>query len=112
LRFGPLFISLPVAGIVFALGIDRGHEEHALAVRRPRTSRSFGGDRSDFLRISCQRGTGAIEVLHPDLSAAAIARRLENHALAVRRETNTIFARAGRRGQSLRLSATDRDDPQ
>ena len=53
---------------------------------------SFGRDAGHLARLAGQRSGGSIEVLHPDLRAATFARRLEQHALAVGREADAVFA--------------------
>src|ERR1035441_9150999 len=80
LRLGLFFVALLIARIVLAIGIDRRDEQDALAVWRPESTRSLGGDTGHLARLAGHRATGGVEILNPDLRSSPIARRLEHRS--------------------------------
>ena len=112
LRLGAFFVALFVAGVVGAFGIDRRDENDALAIGRPSATRSFCGNCCHFLGIAGEVAAGGVKILHIDLRAAAVAWRLEDHTLAVRRETRTILTGSRDWTQPFCLAAGHRHDPQ
>src|ERR1039457_909022 len=61
------FVALLVTRVVFAIGINRRHEDDVLSVRRPDRAISAGRDRCDLMWFSYQHSASGVEIAHPNL---------------------------------------------
>ena len=109
LGLGFLFVALLLQA-VFAVGINVGDKQNALAVRRPRAPR-LRSRCWDLTSIAGKRSRRRVEILQPNLRPAVFG-RFKDEAFAIGRKSWSVFAGAASRSESARFASGDRHDPQ
>jgi hypothetical protein len=62
-----LFIPLLIAGVIFAIGINRRHEQDVLPIGRPDPPIGTGRDVGHRMGLTDERARARIEVTYPNL---------------------------------------------